>query len=417
MSKSSRILCALLCLGTALLITTQCSKSTKTDDDADVDKTPPQAITDLAVMASTSHAATLQWTAPHDYRDDHTNGMIDEYDLRISYDSITAQNFAQAHRIDSIVAPAPAGLIQQCQVDALEPDSTYHFAMKSRDDKGNWSAVSNGCRVHCPAIQTVVFADSVLERIVRVHIHKPTGNILSTDLDTVTVIEALYQGISSIAGLEYCVSLRGVILPGNEITDISPLAAATQLWGLELTGNHISNLTPLTGLVGLHQMHIGDNPITSIAPLASLTSLQQLWIYGTQVADFSPLYGLEHLDDVYFASMNLTDISFISHLTHLKICKLNSNNITSITPLSGLTTLEGLDLGMNQISNLGPLTGLVSLNDLNLVSNQISDIQPLVDNTGLATGDVVSLGGNALSQQAIDVQIPALEARGVTVHR
>lgn len=416
MSKSNRILCTLLCLITALLITTQCSKSTK-DDDEDVDKTPPQVITDLAVVASTSHNATLQWTAPHDYRDDHTNGMIDEYDLRISYDSITAQNFAQAYRIDSIGFPAPAGVVQQCQVDVLEPDSTYYFAMKSRDDESNWSDISNCCKVHCPAIQTVVFADSVLERVIREHIHKSTGNILSTDVDTVTIIEALYKGISSIAGLEYCLSLRSVIMPGNELTDISPLAGLTQIWGLELTGNHISNLTPLAGLVGLHQMHIGENPITDISPLASVTSLQQLWIYATQVTDFSPLYGLEHLDDVHFATMNLTDIGFISHLTHLKICKLNSNNISSISPLSGLTALEGLDLSMNQISNLGPLTGLTNLNDLSLVYNQISDVQPLVDNSGLATGDIVYLGGNTLSQQAIEVQIPALEARGVTVHR
>lgn len=416
MAQSNRILCTLLFLSTALLITTQCSKSTKTDD-AESDKTPPEVITNLEVIAATSHEATLQWTAPHDYRDDHTNGMIDEYDLRISYDSITAQNFAQAYRIDSTGFPAPAGVIQQCQVDNLEPDSIYYFAMKSRDDESNWSGISNCCKVHCPAIQTVVFADSALERIIREHIHKPAGNILSSDVDTITIVVAPYLGISSLSGLEFFPSLRSAILPGNELTDISPLAAATQLWGLELTGNHISNLTPLSGLVGLHQMHIGENPITDLSPLASVMSLQQLWIYGTQVTDFSPLYGLEHLDDVHFATMNLTDISFISHLTRLKICKLNSNNITSISPLSGLTTLEGLDLSMNQISNLGPLTGLVNLHDLSLVYNQISDVQPLVDNTGLATGDIVYLGGNSLSQQAIEVQIPALETRGVVVYR
>jgi len=414
MSHSNRILCEVLCIAAALLITSQCSKS-PTNDDAESDRTPPEVITDLVVTTSTSHAATLQWTAPHDYRDDHSNGMVDEYDLRVSYDSITSQSFAQAHHLDSIPSPAPAGALQQCEVDNLEPDSTYYFAVKSRDDKGNWSGISNCCYVHCPAIQIVVFADAVLEQVIREYIHKPIGDILSSDVDAITIVSAPYAGIESLSGLEHCTSLQSVILPGNKLSDITPLAGATRLWGLELTGNNITDLSPLAGLSNLHQLHIGENPITDISPLASVPSLQQLFMYSTQVTDFSPLYGLEHLDDIHFATLNLTDISFISNLTHLKICKLNSNHITSIAPLSNLIGLEGLDLMMNQVSDLAPLTGLVNLRAINLVYNLITDIQPLVDNTGLGAGDAVYLGGNALSQQALEVQIPTLQARGVAV--
>jgi internalin A len=149
--------------------------------------------------------------------------------------------------------------------------------------------------------------------------------------------------------------------------------------------------------------------------LASVPALQQLFMHSTQVTDFSPLYGLEHLDDIHLAVLNLTDIGFISNLTHLKICKLNSNLITSIAPLSSLIGLEGLDLMFNQVSDLAALAGLVNLKSINLDYNLITDIQPLVDNTGLGAGDAVYLGGNALSQQALDVQIPTLQARGVSV--
>jgi len=294
--------------------------------------------------------------------------MVDKYDLRVSYDSITAQDFAQAHRIDSVPSPAPAGAMQQCEVDNLEPDSIYYFAVKSRDDKGNWSGISNCYYVHCPAIQIVVFADAVLERVFREYIHKPTGDILSSDVDTIPIVSAPFAGIESLSGLEHCTSLQSVILPGNELSDIT-LAGATRLWGLELTGNNITDLSPLAGLSNLHQLHIGENPITDISPLASVPSLQQLFLHSTQVTDFSPLYGLEHLDDIHLATLNLTDISFVSSLTHLRICKLNSNLIT----------------------------------------------QPLVDNTGLGAGNAVYLGGNALSRHALDVQIPALQARGVAV--
>jgi hypothetical protein len=58
---------------------------------------------------------------------------------------------------------------------------------------------------------------------------------------------------------------------------------------------------------------------------------------------------------------------------------------------------------------------LTSLTILYLDQNQISDIAPLVSNAGLATGDTVDLRSNPLSPSSVNVYIPALQARGVTV--
>jgi len=52
---------------------------------------------------------------------------------------------------------------------------------------------------------------------------------------------------------------------------------------------------------------------------------------------------------------------------------------------------------------------------LGLMQNPINDISPLVDNTGLGEGDDVILVSNPLSGESINVYIPELEARGVTV--
>jgi Leucine-rich repeat (LRR) protein len=78
--------------------------------------------------------------------------------------------------------------------------------------------------------------------------------------------------------------------------------------------------------------------------------------------------------------------------------------------------MEHLDLMYNQIIDLSPLITLVNLATVNLDYNLITDIQPLVDNTGIGSGDILYLGGNELSQQAIDVEIPALQARGAVVY-
>ncbi|MFH2048889.1 MAG: leucine-rich repeat domain-containing protein [bacterium] len=392
-----------------------CSKSTGGDDEM-TDHTSPMVISDLAAASYTSQTVVLQWTAPKDLRDDGSDGMVAAYDLRISFDNITAQNFSAAFELDSTTEPAPAGLVQYCEIEQLVPDSTYYFAIKSMDDQNNWSGISNCCSIHCPAVRSIEIADSVLERIVREQINKPSGDLLSTDVDSIVAIDAPWVGIASLSGLENFISLQRIYFPGNDISDISPMLYITQLWELELTTNHITDISPLTGMTGLHQLHISDNPISDITPLASLTSLQQLWMFATQVTDFSPLYNLPYLTDVHFALLSLTDISFMSHLTHIQICHLNSNQISSITPLADLTALIGLDLQFNQISDLTPLSGLINLQSLMLGDNNITDIQPLLDNIGLGTGDIVYLNDNPLSQQAIDVQIPALQTRGVVVY-
>ena len=74
-----------------------------------------------------------------------------------------------------------------------------------------------------------------------------------------------------------------------------------------------------------------------------------------------------------------------------------------------------MELASNQISDISPVTSLTNLTHLSLDHNRISDLQPLIDNSGLATGDIVSLKSNLLSHIALELQIPALQARGVIV--
>lgn len=402
-----------------LLLGTFCSKSpTDGDDDGEpTDNTPPVAISSLQVINQTSQSLTLLWTAPHDYTDDHSDGFVDEYDLRVSYDTITAANFAQGYRIDSVGAPAPAGVVQQTAIEELEPDSTYYFAIKSRDASGNWSAISNCCMGHCPAIEHVIIADTALERIVREHIHKPTDQLYSSDVDTVTELRAEELEIESLGGLEHFTSLANVLFAFNEIGDLTPLSGLDNLWGVHLSSNNVSDMSPLQGLTHVTQLHLGDNPIADISPMASMTSLRQVFLHMTQVTDYSPLYGLTYLDDVHFGFNGLTDIEFMSHLTHVRIAVLVHNQISDLTPLASLTAIIGLGLNNNQISDISPLTGLTNLQSVDLAYNQITDIQALVNNAGIGAGDIVYLGNNPLSANALTVQIPALEARGVTVHK
>ena len=59
---------------------------------------------------------------------------------------------------------------------------------------------------------------------------------------------------------------------------------------------------------------------------------------------------------------------------------------------------------------------LTKLTGLTLYGNQISDISPLIENSGLDEGDQVWLEQNPLNDSSLNVYIPVLEQRGVTVN-
>jgi hypothetical protein len=102
------------------------------------DAIPPAPVTDLAVSTGKT-TAIVSWTAPGD---DGTTGTATEYDLRRSTAEITPTNFASATRITTS-APGPAGTPQCKTLSGLSSCTTYYVALKTKDDAGNWSGLSN----------------------------------------------------------------------------------------------------------------------------------------------------------------------------------------------------------------------------------------------------------------------------------
>ena len=86
----------------------------------------------------------------------------------------------------------------------------------------------------------------------------------------------------------------------------------------------------------------------------------------------------------------------------------------SIYP-SDLEELTSLSASERGISDLAGLELCLYLMDLQLDLNQIGNISSLVQNEGLGGGDAVYLRGNPLSWNSINVYIPELRGRGVTV--
>jgi hypothetical protein len=287
--------------------------------------------------------------------------------------------------------------------------------------------------------EEVYFADPNLEAAIRVYIHKPEGPIYPADLEGLIVLSAGGANITDLTGLEYCTNLITLSLVLNQISDISPLANLTNLTYLNLYDNQISDISPLANLTNLTWLHLWANEISNISPLSNLTNLRLLYLHSNQISDISPLANLTNLTEPLFLNNNqisdisplanltnltvlyldynqISDISPLANLTNLTVLHIWANEISDISPLANLTNLWELSLGHNQISDISPLANLGSLGGLNLRSNQISDISPLVENAELAEGDWVYLQENPLSSDSINIYIPELQARGVTVY-
>ncbi len=96
----------------------------------------------VLLLVSPLQAATLilQWSAPGD---DGFVGRASKYDLRFSTAPITAANWNQATVVQNVPPPKAAGEREKIELTGFAPNSTYYFALKTADEKNNWSAVSN----------------------------------------------------------------------------------------------------------------------------------------------------------------------------------------------------------------------------------------------------------------------------------
>jgi hypothetical protein len=105
-----------------------------------LDLDPPLAVADLASTRATAHTIGLAWTAPSD------NGYLGRaasYDVRFSRTTISEENWDSATPVQGAPEPGPAGRQESFVVTGLDALTLYYLAVRSRDDQGNLSEISN----------------------------------------------------------------------------------------------------------------------------------------------------------------------------------------------------------------------------------------------------------------------------------
>jgi subtilisin family serine protease len=108
---------------------------------ANRDSVPPTQITNLQVSEIGSNHIKLSWTAPFD----NSPGGVVEYDIRYSTSGPILDTVAFNNAVKVLNTPNPdsAGRPQSILIDKLAFNTTYYFAIRSRDVWNNWSPISN----------------------------------------------------------------------------------------------------------------------------------------------------------------------------------------------------------------------------------------------------------------------------------
>ena len=143
-----------------------------------------------------------------------------------------------------------------------------------------------------PAAQAgeVVFADTVIDRLVRAVLDNQNEPIFASDLigdGGVTELRSELALIEDLGGIEFLLDLEVLELPNNIISDLSALSGLRNLRTLDLSGNAITDISALENVTSLVNLDLADNGIEDLTPLAGLVNLNTLSLQNNDIRDLS----------------------------------------------------------------------------------------------------------------------------------
>jgi hypothetical protein len=184
-------------------------------------------------------SVSLAWTSPGD---DSLVGTATLYDMRISTAPITLGNWNSANIVTGLPAPLVHGTRQTTIVTGLSRDTTYYFAIRTRDDVGNWSGVSNVVRWDWIYDTAPPGAPSGVTAIRQSADARVTWTANSEpDLDGYSVYRAATSGGTY-------TRLTGSLLTATQYVDANVPGGATTMWyrvsATDLSGNESALSAP-----------------------------------------------------------------------------------------------------------------------------------------------------------------------------
>ncbi|XP_027650037.2 leucine-rich repeat and IQ domain-containing protein 1 [Falco peregrinus] len=229
-------------------------------------------------------------------------------------------------------------------------------------------------------------------------------------------------GLVALEGLSNCKDLKYINMEENNIRMIS-CENLENLCILILNKNHLSSVCGLDGCISLQNLELSYNKITRIGGLESLKNLQQLIVDHNQLISTKGLCEAPTLVHLDCSFNHLTEVEGIENCGLLQVLKLQGNNLQELPRLENhvllrelylddnsisamrmlslywLPLLQILLLSRNRLTELVPLNSFVSLEKLDIKNNCLLDLKDVITwLSGCHKLRELSLGGNPLLQ-------------------
>lgn len=203
-----------------------------------VDTNRPTGVTNLSALApsdtSTTDSLMLSWSAPN-----ANPGTATSYTIKYSTSTITTSNWGTATTFTAPPIPSNPGTPQSVSISGLQSNTTYYFAIKSRDQVGE-GPISNVVSAKTHALPVSLGFKIKLDGITSGP--KPNANVNFI----------LRQGSSS---FNQQVVLAYNVLDSTFSTPPVPLSVSPGIYSILIKGpSHLRKLIPQTV-----QLNAGDN--------------------------------------------------------------------------------------------------------------------------------------------------------------
>jgi len=105
------------------------------------DYSAPGSVQDLEANTGQVHAGVdLTWTAPGD---DGYVGQATNYIIRYNEVAVTDSNWSESQDVRNVPSPSDSGTVETLSVTMSDPNHLYYFAIRTEDEAGNISDLSN----------------------------------------------------------------------------------------------------------------------------------------------------------------------------------------------------------------------------------------------------------------------------------
>jgi Leucine-rich repeat (LRR) protein len=203
-----------------------------------------------------------------------------------------------------------------------------------------------------------VFKDKKLEDAVRRQVFAKRESkepLTAADVANVSTVSAPFAGITSLSGLEHCVALASLEIPGNKVADLAPLAGLKQLQYVHLASNQVVNIAPLASVPALQYIELSHNRLKDVKPLGGLTNLASIYLSANRLASIAPLTNLPRVATLYVDHNRIRSIEGLGSFRNLMMLSAAHNGIADLSPLAGLRAPSYLELSHNKVRDLAPL--------------------------------------------------------------